>query len=328
MDHRAARLITPSRTEVAMLDISRVVAYEHLRADDLVKPPSVQVFFDPADTETGIWATRDLITAGCGVLDLGSGSGAAAAAVARAGARVHGVDRGTETVAWASERYASRGTDPRVTFALGDFSVLSAEELMATAPKPLPRPLVITSNPPYVPLPARRNAPRPSIDGGTDGLRLLPAVIGHCRSLRSDLALTIGSYSTPRRAARLLEAAGLYIHAITLCPLALGDFTLRNIERVRALEERGEAVLWRRKPLEPPAYFAMGLACRWGRAAVPRDRGRQVRPWSGEDLIRLLRTAAASRTPRLEALDELPPAGRPGPVRVLDLPARADRHHW
>lgn len=311
-----------------MPDISRVLAYKHLREDDLVRPTSAQVFFDPADTETGIWATQDLITEGCGVLDLGSGSGAAAAAVARAGARVHGVDRGTETVAWASERYASRGNNPRVTFALGDFSVLSAEELIATAPGPFPRPLVITSNPPYVPFPARKTAPRPSINGGTDGLRLLPAITEHCRSLQSDVALTIGSYSTPRKAVWLLETAGLRIHAITLCPLPLGDFTLSNIEQVRTLEKQGEAILWRRDPLEPPAYFAMGLACRWSRAAVPRDGGRQARHWTEGDLMRLLQSAAASRTPRLEALDEVPPDDWPGPLRVLGLPARADRHHW
>ncbi|MET7731885.1 methyltransferase domain-containing protein [Streptomyces sp. NPDC005402] len=288
---------------------------------------SAQVFFDPADTETGIWAAHDLITDGCGVLDLGSGSGAAAAAMARAGARVHGVDRGAETVAWAAEHYASRAGDPRVTFALGDFSTLSAEELMATAPTPLPRPLIVTSNPPYVPFTTRTNDPRTSINGGTDGLRLLPAIIEHCRSLRSDLALTIGSYSTPRTAARLLETAGLLIHAVTLCPLALGEFTLSNMEQVLTLEKRGEAVLWRRTPVEPPAYFALGLACRWSEAAGPHG-ARRARHWTGEDLIRLLRAAAASRDPWLEALDSMPSGCRPGPLRVLDLPAQADRHHW
>ncbi|WP_329596137.1 methyltransferase domain-containing protein [Streptomyces pseudovenezuelae] len=307
--------------------VSRVTAYTHLRAEDLVKPRSARVFFDPADTETGIWAAQDLITKGCGVLDLGSGSGAAAAAMARAGARVHGVDRGAETVSWASEHYASRSAEPQVTFAQGDFSTLSAEELTATVPGPLPRPLIITTNPPYVPLPAETNEPRPSINGGTDGLRLLPAIIEHCRALRSDLALTIGSYSTPRKAARLLTAAGLHIQAITLCPIALGEFTLSNMEQVRDLETKGEAVLWRRTPLETPAYFALGLACRWNEAAGPR-KARPARHWTGEDLIRLLRAAASSRAPRLEALDSLLPEDRPGPVRVLDLPAQADRHHW
>lgn len=261
------------------------------------------------------------------MLDLGSGSGAAAAAMARAGARVHGVDQGAETVAWASEHYASPSGEPQVTFAQGDFSTLSAEELLTTAPRPLPRPLIIASNPPYVPMAHRTKGLRPSINGGPDGLRLLPTIIEHCRALRSDLALTIGSYSTPRKAARLLATAGLHIQAVTLCPIALGEFTLNNMEQVRTLETRGEALLWRRPSAKTPTYFAMGLACRWSDVTRPR-KARSAPGWTGEDLIRLLRAAASSRTPGLETLDTIRTEDLPGSVRVLELPEQVDRHHW
>lgn len=307
-----------------MPNVSRVLSYEHLTGTDLVPPSCPQVFFEPADTEIGVWVVQDLFTEGCSVLDLGSGSGAAAAAMARAGAaRVHGVDSGTETVAWASEHYASRNGDGRVTVARGDFARMTTGELLATAPAPLPRPLVVTSNPPYVPLTPQADVRRRSISGGPDGLKWAPAIIGHGRALRSDLGLTIGSYSTPRKAVQLLEAAGYRVHAVTLCPLPLGEFTLANMEQVLALEEAGEAVLWR--PGDGvPAYFIVGLACRWTGpgTATAHDR------LSGDGLLGLLRIAARSHTSRLEALDGPRPDGWRGPLRVLDLPAAAVRHHW
>ena len=307
-----------------MPNVSRVLAYEHLTENDLVPPTSPQVFFEPADTEIGVWVAHDLITEGCSVLDLGSGSGAAAAAMIRAGAaRVHGVDASAESIAWAVEHYASRDRDSRVTFAHGDFSVLSAEDLLATAPVPLPRPLVVTSNPPYVPLTAAAGGLRRSISGGTDGLKWAPAIIGHGRALRCDLGLTIGSYSSPRKAVRLLESAGYRIHAVTLGPLPLGEFTLCNMEQVLALEERGEAVLWR-TARDTPAYFIVGLACRWTGMDGIQSRG----GLTGEALLGLLRLAARSETSRLETLDGLRLDGWSGPLRVLDQPEATARHHW
>ncbi|MBB4893703.1 hypothetical protein FHS39_002734 [Streptomyces olivoverticillatus] len=304
--------------------LTRVTAYEHLAAEDFVPPSSPWVFFEPADTETGVWVARDLITDGCSVLDLGSGSGAAAAAMARAGAaRVHGVDSGPQTVAWATEHYASRSRRGQVTIAQGDFALMTTEELLATSPTWLPRPLVVTSNPPYVPLTAAADARRRSISGGHDGLKWAPAIIGHGRALRCDLGLTIGSYSTPRTAVRLLEDAGYRIASITLCPLPLGDFTLEHIERVLALEEAGEAVLWRTGDATP-AYFIVGLACRWAGAAAGTGEDRLT----GEGLLRLLRTAARSRTTRLEALDEPGTGSPPVPLRVVDLPPAPVRRHW
>ncbi|MGK5534381.1 hypothetical protein, partial [Streptomyces sp. URMC 129] len=158
-------------------------------------------------------------------------------------------------------------------------------------------PLIVTSNPPYVPLAPRADARRPSISGGPDGLKWAPAIIGHARTLDSDLGLTIASYSTPRKAVRLLRDAGYRVHSITLCPLPLGDFTLRHMEQILALEQNGEAVLWRRPDDPVPAYFILGLACR-------RTASADAHPDpTGDDLMRLLRTAARSRTPRLETLD-------------------------
>jgi release factor glutamine methyltransferase len=330
-----------SRIEVFVPNVSRVYAYEHLTERDLIPPTSPRVFFEPADTEIGVWVARDLITDGCSVLDLGSGSGAAAAAMARAGAgRVHGVDAGAETIAWATEHYASREGDSRVTFAQADFVRLSANDLLATAPLPLPPPLVVTSNPPYVPLAAQAGALRHSISGGTDGLRLAPAIIGHASALCCDLGLTIGSYSSPSKAVRLLESAGYWIHAVTLCPLPLGEFTLRNMAQTLALEERGEAVLWKATQ-DTPSYFIVGLACRWmdmaGRTARSTQGSDGVRPperLTGEGLLHLLQTAARSHTVELEALEALDGLaglssdGWSGPLRILVLPGATARHHW
>ncbi len=318
---------------------ARVTAYRHLTPRDLTPPSAPQVFFEPADTEIGVWVAQDLIGEGCAVLDLGSGSGAAAAAMARAGAaRVHGVDSGADTVAWARGHYTASDGEGPVTFSHGDFTALSPAELLATAPAPLPRPLVVTSNPPYVPLSPRVDALRRSVGGGPDGLKLIPAVIAHGRALGEGLGITIGSYSSPRKAVGMLEAAGFAVHAVTLCPLPFGDFTRDHPDQVLLLEERGEAVIWRSGPY-PPAYFIVGLAChkttgnevRPGHAAgrpgdtdaAPR-RGRLT----GEGLMGLLRAAARSRTTRLEALNE--EASPPGDVlvRVVDLPQPALRRHW
>ncbi|WP_052862860.1 methyltransferase domain-containing protein [Streptomyces niger] len=312
-----------------MSNVTRVSAYRHLQECDLVPPGSSYVFFEPADTEIGVWVAADLFSEGCCVLDLGSGSGAAAAAMARAGAvRVHGVDSGAETVAWARAHYASPGVGP-VTFAQGDFSLLSSRELLATAPAPLHRPLIVASNPPYVPLTEGAAALRRSISGAQDGLKWAPAIIGHAHALGSDLAFTIGSYSSPRKAARMLARAGYRIESVTLCPLPLGAFTLAHMEQVLDLEGEGEAVLWRAEGREP-SYFVVGLACH--RDGVDgRDAGRlsgSGARLTEDGLMAVLRAAARSRTSHLESLDEPGAPHVPVPLRVLDLPHAAVRHHW
>ncbi|MEU5576146.1 methyltransferase domain-containing protein [Streptomyces huasconensis] len=304
---------------------ARVTAYRHLTPHDLTPPSSSHVFFEPADTEIGVWVARDLISDGCAVLDLGSGSGAAAAAMARAGAaRVHGIDSGEDTVAWARKHYASSDGAGPVTFAHGDFTALSPVELLATAPAPLRRPLVVTSNPPYVPLTPRADALRRSVGGGTDGLKLIPAVITHGRALGDGLGITIGSYSSPRKAIGMVESAGFTVRAVTLCPLPFGDFTRDHPDQVFLLEEQGEAVVWRSGPY-PLAYFIVGLACH---RTAPEGAAPEKDRLTGDGLMELLRTAARSRTTRLETLDGAASPPWAGPLRVVDLPQPDVRHHW
>ncbi|MEV5550752.1 methyltransferase domain-containing protein [Streptomyces sp. NPDC052309] len=303
-----------------MPDITRVTTYRHLTAHDLEPPGDPEVFFEPADTEIGVWVAADLLPAGGGgtVLDLGSGSGAAAAAIARAGAaRVHGIDSGRRTLRWARDHYAC--ADGRVTFALADYAELASHELLATAPGDLPRPLIVTSNPAYVPLPPEVDRARPSISGGADGLKWAGAIVGHAGALDADLGFTIGSYSTPRRAVGLLHRAGYRIATVTLCSLPLGDFTVEHPERVLALEAAGEAVLWRRAG-ERPAYFVVGLACRRAADTSGAD--------AAKELMDLLHTAARSTTTALDALDETGGTSPPWPVRILALPPASARHHW
>ncbi|MFG2290154.1 methyltransferase domain-containing protein [Streptomyces sp. NPDC048595] len=286
---------------------------------DRVPPGRPHVFFDPVDTEIGVWATTDLIRPGCTVLDLGSGSGAAAAAMARAGARqVHGVDISDDSLTWANEHHAGADGERRVSFGRADYTALSSAELLKTCPFSAP-PSVITSNPPYVPLPSHEEASRTSIDGGSDGLQLVRYVVGHAEALRSDLAVTIGSYTSPRRAAALLHDHGYRISALTLGALRLGDHTRDNIARVRELEADGEAPLLRLDD-GTPYYLVLGLSCR------RQDRAPAAAALPPDDLLPLLQTACRSRTPMLEALDAHPLRGRV-PVRIVNLPDDPRRRH-
>lgn len=309
---------SPARASDPAARPVRVSTYRHLRPADRVPPGRPHVFFDPVDTEIGVWATADLIRPDRTVLDLGSGSGAAAAAAARAGARhVHGVDISDDSVTWANEHYAVAGDEGRVSFGRADYSALSSAELLAACPFPNP-PDVVTSNPPYVPLPSPEGGSRTSIDGGADGLRLVRHVVGHAAALRADLAVTIGSYTSPRHAAALLHDHGYRLSALTLGALRLGDHTNDNIARVRDLEADGEAPLLRTDD-GLPYYLVVGLSCR-------RQDGPAAAALPPEDLLPLLRAACASRTPLLEALDSSPLAARV-PVRIVDLPDESRRRH-
>ncbi len=299
--------------------LDRVSAYRHLTVADRDPPDRRGIFFDPIDTEVGAWATVDLVEEGSTVLDLGSGSGAAAAAVARAGtAHVHGVDISEESVRWASEHHALDGPARRVTFGLADYAALSTSALLAASPLSRP-PDVVASNPPYVPVPPVDDSGRVSIDGGPDGLRLVRIVVSHAEALGSALSLTIGSYSSPRRAAALLAACGYRIAGLTLAALRLGDYTVQHMDRVLALEAAGEGPLLRTDD-GAVSYLCVGLSCRRD-AADDADGG-----LSPDGLLRLLDHACRSRTTHLEALDRAT-AACPVPVRVLVLPEEHRRHH-
>ena len=258
--------------------VVRVSQYCHLNPFDRDPPPRSKVFFDPADTEVGVWATVDLVEPGSTVLDLGSGSGAAAGAVGRAGAaHVHGLDVSAESVDWACEHYGVDDGTRRVTFGLADYTLLSPAELLDTTPLSRP-PDVVASNPPYVPIPATAGRDRVSIDGGSDGLRLVRTVVRHAAELGSSLGLTIGSYSSVRLAASLLAESGYAITGLTLSALRLGAYTLRHPERVLELEAMGEGPLLR--PDDGAVYYLiLGMSCRpviVERAGIP-ERAERLR---------------------------------------------------
>ena len=301
----------------------RVHAYHHLTPFDREPPPRPGVFFDPADTEVGIWTTIDLVEPGSTVLDLGSGSGAAASAVARAGAaHVHGLDVSVDSVGWASERYGLDEADRKVTFGLADYTLLSASQLLDATP--LGRaPDVVASNPPYVPVPPRAGQDRVSIDGGTDGLRLVRVVVRHAAEMGSALGLTIGSYTSVRTAASLLADHGYTVASLTVSALRLGAYTQQHAERVLELESTGEGPLLRTDD-GTVYYIIVGLSCRRssseGPAAAPSHR------LSPEALWQLLTFACRSKTTTLETLDAST-FECPVPVRVLVLPDEPRRHH-
>jgi release factor glutamine methyltransferase len=300
--------------------IERICGYHHLTTHDLKVPPSSAVFFDPADTEVGAWVGSDLIRPGCTIFDLASGSGAAAAAFVRSGAgHAHGIDISEESVAWARRHYCSPEYEGRLSFALADFIALSTDELVATCPGH-PAPHVIASNPAYVPLPHDKGASLKSIYGGSDGLKFLPSIIGHAVRLGADLAITVGSYSSPRRAVQLITDSGYSIRKVTLATLPLGEFSQANPERIMDLERTGEAVLWRPVGSDHTSYIIVGFAC------VRNAVHPAVSP---DELMAVLSCACASRTQSLEALHDFSrPALGDFSIRVLELPDAPTRLHW
>jgi release factor glutamine methyltransferase len=302
------------------VQIERICGYRHLAAEDLKAPPSSGVFFDPADTEVGAWVGSDLIKPGCTIFDLASGSGAAAATFVRSGAgHSHGVDVSAESIAWAKRHYGARADAGRLSFALADFVALSTDELVATCLGCDP-PGVIASNPAYVPLPPDKGASLKSIYGGPDGLKFVPSIVGHAAKLGADLAITLGSYSSPGRAAQLIIDSGYSIRTATLAALSLGEFSRGNLDKIMHLASMHEAVLWHPAGTHPPGYLIVGLACaRAGRQST----------LSPEGLMALLSRAGRSRTKSLEGLhDGHVPGLDDFPVRVLELPDPLARTHW
>lgn len=300
----------------------RIFGYCHLMPADLHAPRRSDIFFDPADTEVGIWATVDLIKPGCTVLDLGSGSGAAASAVARAGAgHVHGLDISQNSVLWSTEHYASQTNSKRVTFAVADYANLSSSQLLDSCPF-ISQSTVVAANPPYVPVSRPRGSKKVSIDGGPDGLQLVRLIVRHAAAMGSDLGLTIGSYSSPLTATRILYEFGYRISNVTLSALRLGDYTLRNLERVLTLEARGEGPLLRAEN-GIVYYLVVGLSCRRIQNSTVGSLNPTLTP---EELLALLQLACQSRTVSLDAFEACSVAW-PVPIRILVLPDEPLRHH-
>jgi release factor glutamine methyltransferase len=304
------------------MPVVRTFEYCHLLSADLRPPQRPHVFFDPVDTEVGIWATVDLLKKGCTVLDLGCGSGAAAAAVARAGAgHVHGLDISQESVHWASQHYAWHAERTRVSFGVADYALSSSSQLLNDCPFDVP-PTVVASNPPYVPVLPSKHSKKVSIDGGPDGLRFVRLVARHAAAFNSDLGVTIGSYSSPRVAASFLGELGYRISGVTLSALRLGDYTLKNMDRVLDLEAGGEGPLLR-VDNGVIYYLVVGLSCRRVQHTARAEPGTRLTP---DELLALLHLACESRTLRLEALGTSSAAWQV-PIRILVLPEEPLRHH-
>ena len=170
----------------------------------------------------------------------------------------------------------------------------------------------MASNPPYVPLPLVDGAKKRSIDGGIDGLDWARLVVRHARAMSADLALTIGSYTTPRAAVRLLNDSGYSVTSVTLAALQLGEHTRNNPERVLELEEQGEGPLLRCNGEN--YYLVVGLSCRFGGSGGA----------SPGELLELLTVACHSESVDLNTLDG---HSLSVPVRVLVLPDKHARHH-
>ena len=129
----------------------------------------------------------------------------------------------------------------------------------------------------------------------------------------SALALTLGSYSSPRVAAQLLDAHGYDIAAVTLAALRLGQHTADNAARVLELEASGEGPLLRTGD-GAVYYVVMALSCRL--SAERRGPG-------PDELLDLMGRACRSRD---VSLDELPSSWSV-PMRILVLPDEPRRHH-
>jgi release factor glutamine methyltransferase len=170
-----------------------------------------------------------------------------------------------------------------------------------------------------VPLPSQPQPARVSIDGGADGLALARVVTRLAAEIGADLAITLGSYSSPREAARLLAAHGYEIASVTLSALRLGAHTIANASRVLELDASGEGPLLRTGD-GPPHYVVMALSCR--RAAAGGGRAGP----SPDELLETIRHACRSRSVELEALNVLP-GGWQIPIRILVLPDEPHRHH-
>ncbi len=297
------------------MPIARVTGYQHLRASELARPTNAQVFFDPPDTETLVWAASDLITITSGVLDLGSGSGAATAAFVRSGARhAHGLELSEESVRWAEDHYGARSGDGSVTFSVCDYLHEPTDRLVQSWPDAV-RPTIVASNPPYVPTGSTAPAVSLVTDGGPDGLLFLPTILGHVAKLDASMALVLGSYSYPSGACRAIDDAGLQIRSITMTAVLFGPWSLGNHDHIVELAREGSAYLWQPPGASRPGYVVLGLACE------QRQTDQGFKPSEIELLVRL---ACDSETQALELITEA--NARSGTARILQLPLDHNHH--
>lgn len=264
----------------------RVADFELLPPAYFSPPEEADVFFDPEDTRAAAYAALDSLVPDDRVLVLGSGSGAEARVARNAGALVHGIDVSPAAVRHARRTYA----DARLTFALGDYRDAATTRLLEGTP-PGFRPTVLAANPPYVP--GDPELGTPTMYGGRDGLDFMPSILRHAQALNvRALALTVGSYTSPREVAERLVGAGFRIRALTLTPVRFGAYSLRQQRRIFEQERAGRAILWR-PDAGTPGYILVSISA---------ERGTIATGLTPDRFVGLLRAAAASRTTALEAV--------------------------
>ncbi len=154
--------------------------------------------------------TRNLL-----IVDLCTGSGAIAIALARelSSATILASDISWRALRVARTNAAAQGVADRVTFLRGNVWLPVAAALAGRQAD------VVTANPPYIPsrlipdlMPEVRWEPRRALDGGSDGLAIIRAIVaGAPRHLRPGgvLLLEIGA-DQGADVTRLLEAAGTF----------------------------------------------------------------------------------------------------------------------
>lgn len=223
-----------------------------------VRPSDPTVFHDPADTATFVGAIQVLSNGNSTILNLGTGGGADSFQAANTAAFVMGVDTSATAIASASSTYAR----DNLHFNQFDYFTHGPVELMRLWPSDKLPPSILASNPPYVPCVSSATCPSPTMYGGPDGIRFVREVINYGAVLKiPKIALTIGSYSSPREVVAYLKDHGYSPVHVTLTPVAFGAYSKANLEHIKRLESEGRAILWRPdESNEPTGYFMVGIS--------------------------------------------------------------------
>jgi hypothetical protein len=223
----------------------------------LEQPSDPKVFHDPPDTATFISAIQVLTNKDSTVLNLGTGSGADSFQVAGSAEFVLGVDTSDAAIKSASTNYKR----DNLAFHQFDYFTQGPAELQKIWPYKKP-PSVLASNPPYVPCVSAAACPSPTMYGGPDGIRFIREVINYGKTLKiPKLALTIGSYSSPKEVMRYLKDNKYSAVHFSLTPVPFGEYSKANLPHLLELEKEGRAILWRPKGSnEPFGYFIVGIS--------------------------------------------------------------------
>lgn len=223
----------------------------------LEHPHDPKVFYDPPDTATFVSAIQVLTNIDSTVLNLGTGSGADSFQAAGNAEFVLGVDTSDAAIKSASTTYKR----DNLAFQQFDYFNQGPAELQKIWPHKKP-PSVLASNPPYVPCVSAAACPSPTMYGGPDGIRYIREVINYGKTLKiPKLALTIGSYSSPKEVMRYLKDNKYSAVHFSLTPVPFGEYSKANLPHLLELEKEGRAILWRPNGSnEPSGYFIVGIS--------------------------------------------------------------------